>query len=110
MPYRVVRDLNQRMTTLGRSGAGALVGWWWGLFLAWNVLSNAAGRYSYQTQAGATTFFQVNALADVLGVVGAVLAILLVRRIQQEADSRATQAAGMSPTPRAFVHKAPSGS
>lgn len=86
MPFRIVRDLNERMTRPGQPVAGALVGWWWTCFLGWSLISTGAARYQYQTEAQAITYFQVSALGDCLGVGAAVLAILVVRRIQQKSD------------------------
>lgn len=32
MPFRIVKDLDQRMTPTGQPRSGALLGWWWASF------------------------------------------------------------------------------
>ena len=87
MPFRAVRDLDRRMRL--PDGGGAPVGWWWAVYLAYTLPSSLVGAYETDDIGALTTAFQLSAIFDLVGVVAAVLAILVVRRIQGNADRRA---------------------
>jgi len=87
MPYRAVRDLDRRMR-LPSGGRGAPVGWWWALWLGALIFGTFANLIPTEDVATATIFFQLSALADLVQLVAAVLAILVVRGIQHNAELR----------------------
>jgi Domain of unknown function (DUF4328) len=99
-PYQIVRDLSDRMATATLAGGGTLVLAWWLTY----VLGDFAGRVIARieppgTLDGLSTYFAALAVTDVLAVVAAGLAILVIRQIQVRAEARAGEAGGVAPGP-----------
>lgn len=99
-PYQVVRDLNDRMATGILAGGGTLVLAWWLTY----VLGDFAGRVLARIQPpetldGLSTYFTALAVTDVLAVIAAGLAILVIRQIQVRAEARAGGAGAPTPEP-----------
>jgi hypothetical protein len=83
MVYRIYRHLLE--TFGGRSADTPLVGAWWGVYLLSSVVANFAGQHwarSIDTVEAFQSGLVYWIVADVLTIVSAALAILLVRRIQ----------------------------
>jgi hypothetical protein len=99
-PYEVVKDLDARMSAEGRSTGFLLITWW----LVWifgNIVSFFVSRLPEPTTLEALSeWFTANVGSDIFVVVGAILAILVVRRIQGRAVRRAASG------PPAPVHPA----
>jgi eukaryotic-like serine/threonine-protein kinase len=87
MPYLVHRDIHERYSGGTRSDRWLVMGWWL-VFILGGITSNVVGRIwlaattSEELQNGLTLWV----LSDIIGVLSALLAILLVRRIQSLAD------------------------
>jgi len=89
-----------------RPDTPALVGWWWGFW----IVANVSGRVSNQvgdrlgTIEGMLLASWVSIVSDALFVIAAVLAILIVKRIDemQEAKFRETLAQRPPPPPDSF--------
>ena len=88
MPFRIVKDLDRRMSPADSPPSVMLLGWWWALIVGGNVASGVINQINYQTADEAKTFFAVSALTDAVTIAAATLAILVVRRIQGNADLR----------------------
>jgi hypothetical protein len=116
-PFQVVREIWHRSTPAGvadedfggvaaRSGTPALVGWWWALW----IIANIAGRASDRAVDRAGTIesmllaSRLTIASDALFIIAAVLAILVVKRIDemQEAKFRQMGAQGPPPPPESF--------
>jgi hypothetical protein len=73
----------------------ALFQWWWGVYLVWSFIENIAFRVYWhandvsaqQAAAGASMF------ADSVGIVGAILALQVVRRMTTRQEERAARLA-----------------
>ena len=92
-PYLIVRDVHDRLAPAEARPGRALVRSWWLVWLAGNILSNVALRVVLgepDTVDDLRLEFGLFAASDAATTVAAVLAVLLVRRIQNWADSRAT--------------------
>ena len=91
-PYQIVRELLVRLRG-SETGPTAIVLAWWLAWIAANVASaivNIASRQPLETLDALRTWFTVNLVSDVLIIAAAVLAIIVVRRIQRHAEERAT--------------------
>lgn len=97
-PYRIIRDVHDRMATDDRRGGGwVILGWW----LFW-IVSNFIGSMLLQrdtpdTLDGLRTWFSVGAIIEALDIPAVVLAIVIVRRIQARADDRAADPVRYAP-------------
>ena len=100
-PYRIHADIHRRYVATQGTG---LVLVWWLVWMASNLVTNAAGRYWLIAE----TFDQLQIglyiwlVGDILGAVSAVPALILVRRIQACAEVLSTgagTAAGEPPPP-----------
>lgn len=102
-PFHVVREIwnksdPQAETLEGfgsySSGTPALVGWWWAFWIIANVSARIADRIAgdSETVGGMILAARLGIAADVLFLVAGVLAILVVRKIdeRQEAKARLT--------------------
>ncbi len=88
MPYRTVADLYRRMAPSERVGTGLVLAWW----VVW-ILGNFVSQLAGLLWAGDTievlqSGLQLWVAADLLDVAAAVLAIVVIRRIQTWADVR----------------------
>src|ERR1044072_9115201 len=113
MPYRAVREAWGKSNRVVRSGtglafaplspSGLLVGWWVS-WIAFGVVSRVASRLNSSSD-DAETFLRatgVMIVANVVGILAAVLAILVVRgldRRQEERSRNVTYAAHTPPPP-----------
>src|SRR5215218_6222078 len=81
---RIYSDLKDKLAT----GAGSIVGWWWGFYLLANAVTNFAGRYwgAVDTPADFTTGLNMWLASDVLSIVSAVVAARLVITLQGGQD------------------------
>ncbi len=84
-PGRLGFDFAPHKANFGsRLGTPSLVGWWWGLFLVFNFIGNAAGRLlttSQQTMSGFKTGTVLSVISDLLVIPAALVAIRLVGRL-----------------------------
>jgi hypothetical protein len=102
-PYLIVREVHDRMATTALAGGGWIVVAWWLTWIVANVLSNLASRLPDPNSLEALrNLFSIEVGADVLGVIAAVLAIVVVRRIQSRAEERAASQPPPSPEPTAI--------
>lgn len=88
MPLRVVLDVNRRLSQAGRRGTTLIVIWW----MAWVInllISFVALRLPTDTIEQLGMSFVLDIIIDVLDVVGAVLAIAVIRQVQNRATHRA---------------------
>jgi hypothetical protein len=89
-----------------RVGASALLGWWWGCWIAANVAGRASERAADMAGSieGTLLASWVSIVADALFVFAAVLAILIVKRIDemQEAKFGGMGTQGPPPPPDNF--------
>lgn len=69
----------------GRASASALVGFWWASWLISNIVSNIAARIflNEETTEALKAGTLIMIVADVLGIIAATLAILVIKQIQQ---------------------------
>ena len=90
VPYQIVTDLHHRLAVgddVGRA-RGLLLGWWL-VWLVSNWASWFALRIPTETVDDLRQLINVSIAVDILLVVAAALAILVVRRIQRREDARA---------------------
>lgn len=92
-PYQIVSELWRESDTdfdpntflSNQIGSPAIIGWWWGLFIAGNI----GGRISNSMIDGGSDYFQVVlVIASVLHGVSAFLIIQIIRSITKEQDLR----------------------
>jgi len=89
-PYQIVRDLHDRMAINRSSGGGWIVLAWWLLWIFGNVIWTVAARLPEPTDLDAlAALFRIRGIGDTLIFLAAVLAIIVVLRIQWRADQRA---------------------
>lgn len=92
-PFQVVEDLNQRMATRLRSGGDRLVLAWWLLWIGGGIISAIVSRLPNQeTLEGLNGFFTAMILGHTIELTAALLAIAVIRQIQQRADERSQDA------------------
>ncbi|HEX8178700.1 MAG TPA: DUF4328 domain-containing protein [Pyrinomonadaceae bacterium] len=102
-PFQAVREI-WRWSKPGDSAAGIgglsftadtrapLVAWWWGFWIASNVASNIYWRIGDNKEAaGATAWFGL--ITDLLSIVAAALAVMLIRAIDRMQIEKSTQLA-----------------
>jgi hypothetical protein len=82
---RIYNDLKDKLT----SGGGSMVGWWWGMYIVANAVTNFASRQwnSATGLDGLLSALDLWIVADLLSVVSAVLAFRLVRHLQRGQDA-----------------------
>lgn len=88
-PYQIVVDLWLRSESLNATESveqlprPALVGWWWGVYLLTGVAGRLYASFSRLAESVSQfiTVTDIGMVGDVIGVVAAVLAIAVVRRI-----------------------------
>ena len=90
-PYQIVRDLHDRMAINTSTGGGWIVLAWWvgsvlgnAIFLAASLLPKSIGNPD-----SLSAFYVTQEVGNGLGFLGAVLAIIVVLRIQWRAEERA---------------------
>lgn len=74
----------QNMGDLGRAYSvrwSGLLGWWWALWIANNLVGNAVIRMAFSADATFATYNAVNVVSTALSVVSATLAVLVVRKL-----------------------------
>jgi hypothetical protein len=107
MPMRVVADLHARTRPEGSQGGAALVTSWWlawvaGLVAAYipvNIYAGHFGSFPWPRHPGETldawsAYVTASTVADALHAASALLAVLVVRRIQRGAEARGIELAG----------------
>jgi hypothetical protein len=87
LPYVVIRELWRRLR-LKMDGYGAPVGFWWLTYFAAQASSLAGGLLPITGLDSVRQLVVAGVVSEILGVIAAVLAILVVRRIQAAADER----------------------
>ena len=94
MPYRVHREIFDRYHAGIAAGAGIVIVWWL-VYLADNIFANVVGRVwiAAETFPELQTGLTLYAVSDVVTAVSAILAIVLVQRIQRRADVLASRGA-----------------
>lgn len=89
-PYQIVRDIHDRLATSNSSGGGWIVLAWWVSWVLGTAISQIAIRLPVPNTPGPlSTMFSVQAAGYGLALLGAILAIVVVLRIQWRADERA---------------------
>jgi hypothetical protein len=89
-PYQIVRDLHDRLAIGASSGGGWIVLAWWVSWVLGSVISQLAIRLPEPTSPDAlSTLFSIQATGYALALLGAILGIVVVLRIQWRADERA---------------------
>lgn len=120
-PFQVVREIWHESTPAAatqnkfgedfggdssRSGTPALVGWWWALWIIANIAGRASSRFTDTagTIEGMLLASWATVASDALFIIAAVLAILVVKRIDemQEAKFRQMGVQGPPPPPESF--------
>jgi hypothetical protein len=91
MPYRVVADLYRRMLSTARPGDAsvAIVVIWWLCFLGQGLLGRLSSLLPVTTLAALRESVSLSLASSTVELTAAVLAIVVVRRIQHGADRRA---------------------
>jgi hypothetical protein len=94
MPYRTHREIYDRYHIGVAAGAGFVL-LWWVVYLADNFLSNVVGRVwlAAETFEELQTGLTLYTFSDLLTAISAILALVLVRRIQRRADVLAASGA-----------------
>jgi uncharacterized protein DUF4328 len=104
-PFRIVADAYRRLAAAQPAPGLWLVTLWWLLWIVGNLVSNVALRVVLQenpTIADLRLEFLAYAVSDVLTAVAAVLAVIMIRRMQRWANDRAATASGL-PVPNTLV-------
>ncbi len=91
MPYQVVADLYRRMALGGPKGVQsvAIVVVWWLCWLGQGVVARFAGSIPYRDVSAYRAVLALLVISSVIDLAAAILAIVIVRRIQKWADIRA---------------------
>ena len=93
IPYQIVRNLYERLSTPQRNGKGGLVPAWWILFFVGGAFGLAASRAANGTDPTAQqllTASQMMTLSDIVDAIGIGFALWLIHEVQARADLRAT--------------------
>ena len=89
-PYQIVRDIHDRLAIGASSGGGWIVLAWWVSWVLGTVISQIAIRLPVPARPDPlSTMFSFQATGYGLALIGAILAIVVVLRIQWRADERA---------------------
>lgn len=99
IPYRAVKEIwvrsDPRLAEPGeeswqQSGSSSLLGWWWGLWIVSNFVSQAVFRLNLQAETYDQLFnlAKVEIVADAFTIIAAVLAIMVVRGIDRRQELR----------------------
>ena len=104
VPYWVHRDIYDRYHRGVRVGAGIVV-LWWIVWIVDNIFGNLVGRYwlAAETFPALQTGLTLYVSSDLLTAVSAIIAILLVQRIQRRADVLAASMAERAAAPPALA-------
>jgi hypothetical protein len=94
-PYRILRSLFGGVV----SGSSTIVGFWWGCYLLAGLVGNFAALQHPETLAALRVYAGSFLLTDVLRVAAAILAALMVWRIDEGTESFARTRAMPSATP-----------
>ncbi|MBN0041466.1 DUF4328 domain-containing protein [Cellulosimicrobium cellulans] len=90
-PYQVVRDVRRATVAAPRPG----LGWWWAGWLTWSVASNVATQVTTLSTAGPAETFSLLPVAETVGTVGIVLALVFwVRTVREITAGQRTLAGG----------------
>lgn len=103
MPYRVHREIHDRYHGGVQAGAGIVLLWWL-VYLASAIGTNFVGRFwlAAETFPELQTGLSLWVVTDILTAISAILAIVLVQKIQRRADILAAmqaEAASRPPAP-----------
>ena len=116
-PYQVVKEVWRESAPgaetgasfggdYSRSGTPALVGWWWAFWIIANIAGRVSDRATTTAESieGMLLASWASIASDALFIIAAVLAILVVKRIDdmQEAKFRQLGAQGPPPPPDSF--------
>jgi hypothetical protein len=110
-PYQIVKDAATRLAPNPSSAEHGVILTWWLVWIASGLLGTIVSRLPEpETLNDLTTWFAANLIADVVLVVAAILAIIVVRRVQSLANDRAAAVAtigaagtNLPPCPRCGV-------
>jgi hypothetical protein len=90
-PYQVVKDAASRLAPSASSAGHGMILTWWLVWIGSGVIGAIVSRMPDPvTLDDLSTWFTVNVILNVALVVAAILAIIVVRRIQSHANERAT--------------------
>ena len=83
------------------TGTPALVGWWWAFWIISNVAGQASGRASLKAETVNALLMAtwVGIVGDALSVIAAVLAIFVVKKIDEMQEAKARQIGTQTPPP-----------
>lgn len=114
-PYRVVKEIwtksdpeiREPVDSWQRSGATALLGWWWRFWILGNIVDRITTRLTLEAKTNADLF--IAAKFDIVGsflpIIAAALAMMVVRGIDRRQTERATryrQSLNIPPPPPLF--------
>jgi hypothetical protein len=114
IPFRIIREIwvnsdplvREPVETWQRSGPPALLSWWWGFWVAANILTRIASRFSDSAETPEQLFLysKLEIMASALTIGAAIFAIMVVRGIdkRQEARSKQQQLLQEPPPPPVF--------
>lgn len=99
-PYQIVKDVHRRLATETQSGGSEIILVWWLVWLGGSLVGTVLARLPEPlTLDELGGWFTVSLIADAAGVVAAILAILVVRRVQAQANERALGLGSVGPVP-----------
>ena len=94
-PYRVAKEIfnksDPRSVELNAATSSSLVGWWWGIYLLSGFVASNAGLFGDEPplQELITATWR-NMASNALGILAAVLAIAMVKRITTNQEARSS--------------------
>jgi hypothetical protein len=86
MPYRIVQDLDDLTAEEATYGSRLVLAWWLTFLLAYVLGKYVARLFPLKTIDDLQTKLVVNLSVEALAVVAAVLAIMMIRRMQANAE------------------------
>jgi hypothetical protein len=110
-PFQAVREIwrhslpleesDEGLIIAARSGGHALVGWWWAFWIVATLVGRAGDRAVRRASSieGMLLASRVSIAADGLYIIAAVLAILVVKRIDEMQEAKFRQMTTQTPPP-----------
>lgn len=100
MPYRAMKEIwkaSKSPAAWQELRRGAILPWWWGLFLASSVLGNLEARFTLlaKTMPQLTAATAVSMVSDIVYAASCVVALVLVREVQA-AQTRSARSQGLA--------------
>lgn len=108
MPYRVHREIYERYHRGVQAGAGIVLLWWL-VYLASSIGTNIVGRVwlAAETLPALRDGLTLWVVSDIVSAISAILAIMLVQKVQRRADILAAMQAGAAGQPPAATDVPP---